>query len=297
MFKTIKLNKLLLAILLPAVIAVGAGMTSTFAAQEEAPEKPKKEGVPVPIIMYHSITLDDDNLGEYVVSLDQIESDIQYLKQKNFTPVFVNDLIRYVNYDGELPDKPIVLTFDDGFYNNREYLYGLLKKEDFKATISVVGDYTIDASESGEKQSALYSYLTWKDITEMRESGRYEFCNHSFSMHNLGERRGVLKKEGESADEYRHALICDIDGLQKLFETNCDFRPNVFTYPYGFNCDESEETLKALGFEAILGVEEKPNYIIKNDSECLYRLNRYNRSGMTDTVSFVENMMKDFENG
>ncbi|EXM37735.1 polysaccharide deacetylase [Ruminococcus albus SY3] len=296
MFKTIKLNKLLLGILLPAVIAIGAGMTSTFAAQEDKPEKSRKEGVPVPIIMYHSITLDDDCLSEYVVSLDQIESDIEYLKEKDFTPVFVNDLIRYVNYGGELPDKPIILTFDDGFYNNREYLYGLLKKEDFKATISVVGDYTINASESGEKQSALYSYLSWKDIAEMRESGRYEFCDHSCSMHSLGERRGVLKKEGESDDEYRHALISDIDGLQKLFETNCGFRPNVFTYPYGFYCDEAEETVKALGFEATLGVEEKPNYIIKNDSECLYGLNRYNRSGLTDTISFMENMLKDFEN-
>ena len=297
MFKTINLNKVLLTLLLPAVIVIGAGVTNTFAAQEEHQEAPETKGIPVPIIMYHSITLDNDRCGEYVVSLDQIEDDIEYLKQKDFTPVFVNDLIRYVNYGGELPDKPVILTFDDGFYNNREYLFGLLKKEDYKAVISIVGAYTTDASESGERPSAVYSYLSWKDINEMRESGRYEFCDHSYSMHGLDERRGILKKAGETNEEYRHALIKDIDGLQILFEKNCGFRPNVFTYPYGFSSPEAEDTIKALGFEASLGVEEKPNYMVKNDSECLYGLGRYNRSGLTDTVSFMENMLSDFEKG
>ncbi len=294
MFRTIKLNKLLLFILLPMIIVIGTQVTRSFASREMQQDNTEQHGIPVPIIMYHSITLDNDRCSEYVVSLDQIESDIAYLKENNFTPVFVNDLIRYVNYNGELPDKPVILTFDDGFYNNREYLFGLLKREDIKAVISVVGEYTINASESGERPSAKYSYLSWNDINEMRESGRYEFCNHSSNMHCLDERRGILKRPDETEESYRHALISDIDGMQMLLEKYCSFRPNVFTYPYGFTCEEAEKTIRSLGFEATMGVEEKPNYITKGNSECLYRLNRYNRSGLTDTSSFMKNMLKDF---
>ncbi|WP_295157045.1 polysaccharide deacetylase family protein [uncultured Ruminococcus sp.] len=295
MFRTIKLNKVFLAVLLPVVIAVGAGVKSTCSAEEKEDAKAENNGIAVPIIMYHSVLLDNEKCGEYIVSLDQVEEDIEYLKHNSFTPVFVNDLIKYVNYNGELPDKPVILTFDDGCYNNYEYLIGLLKKENFKATVSVVGSYTTDASESAENPSAAYSYLRWCDINEMRDSGYYEFCSHSFDMHSLEDRKGVLKKVSESDAEYRHALITDIDGLQRLFDTNCGFRPNTFTYPYGFHSDTAEQVIRELGFEASLGVEEKPNYIVKGDSHCLFGLNRYNRSGLTDTESFMNNMLSDFK--
>jgi peptidoglycan/xylan/chitin deacetylase (PgdA/CDA1 family) len=297
MFKTIKLNKVMAAVLLTIAAAVGAGIKSTFAASQQEEKHQKNDGIPVPIIMYHSITLDGDKCGEYVVSLDQIEADIEWLKQNSFTPVFVNDLIRFVNYNGELPDKPVILTFDDGCYNNYEYLIGLLKKEDFKATISVVGSYTLDASESGDMPSAAYSYLRWCDINEMRESGYYEFCNHSYDMHSLDDRRGILRKDGENDAEYQHALLTDIEGLQKLFDQNCAFKPNCFTYPYGFISPEAENIVKGLGFEASMGVEEKANYIVKGDSECLFGLHRYNRSGFYKTDSFMKKLLKEYENG
>lgn len=294
MFRTIRVSKLLPAILLLTAAAIFAGVKSGYAAQEELPQKKRPEGVPVPIIMYHSVLLDEEKCGEYIVSLDQVAEDIRYLKENNFTPVFVNDLIRYVNYNGELPDKPVILTFDDGCYNNYEYLIGLLKKENFKATISAVGSYTIDASESGDQPSAAYSYLRWSDINEMRDSGYYEFCSHSCNMHELEGRRGILPKDSESDAEYRHVLLNDINDLQKLFDANCGFKPNTFTYPYGFTCKEAEDILASLGFEATLGVEEKPNYIIKGDPDCLFGLNRYNRSGLTDTDSFMERLLSGY---
>lgn len=296
MFRTIKLNKLILALLLPVVILIGAGIKSTCAAQEYSSKTPDKNSIDVPVIMYHSVMLDNDKCGEYIVSLDQVSEDIRYLKQNNFTPVFVNDLIRYVNYNGKLPDKPVILTFDDGCYNNYEYLFGLLKKENFKATISVVGRFTQDASESGYPPTAAYSYLRWCDINEMRNSGYYEFCNHSYDMHGLEDRKGVLQKKNESDDQYRHALITDIDELQQLFDKNCDFKPNTFTYPYGFSSPIAAEIVKELGFEASLGVEEGINHIAKGDSECLYGLKRYNRSGLTNTEIFMKKLSNDLKN-
>ena len=185
------------------------------------------------------------------------------------------------------------MTFDDGCYNNYEYLFGTLKKENYKAVISIVGSYTTDSTESGSPPAAAYSYLRWSDINEMRESGYYEFCNHSFAMHELEGRRGILKKNDETQADYQHELITDIDGLQSMFDQNCGFKPNVFTYPYGFKTEEAEKIIKALGFEATLGVEEKPNHIVKGDSSCLFGLHRYNRSGMTDTESFMGNLLKD----
>ena len=87
----------------------------------------------------------------------------------------------------------------------------------------------------------------------------------------------------------------DTEDAKRLFDTNCGFKPNTFTYPYGFHSDTAEQVIRELGFEASLGVEEKPNYIVKGDSDCLFGLNRYNRSGLTDTESFMNNMLSDFK--
>lgn len=249
-------------------------------------------GIFVPIIMYHSVRKDESQWGRYVISPLQLEKDIIYLKQQGYTAVFVNDLIRYVNYDEKLPEKPCIITFDDGTYNNLTYVMPLLEKYDFKATISVVGSYTMAASESGEKPNPAYTYLRWEDINSMRKSGKVEFCNHSYDMHNFEVRKGSSQLKGESYDDYRKAFLNDTFKTQNLLYENCGFKPNVYTYPFGSSCENGRRLVKNAGFEASLGVEERPNYINKKDSDCLYDLHRYNRPYGTSSEEFFKKALK-----
>lgn len=282
MFISLRLRKSVM-IVLALVIAAAAAFGFSAQAQENGE---KKEGVAVPIIMYHSIIKDETRAGEYVITPIELEKDMLWLKNNGYTPVFVNDLIRYVKYDGELPEKPVVLTFDDGTYNYKEYLLPLLKKYDFKATVSIVGSYTDIACEEAQPSPA-YSYLDWQDVTELRDSGLVEICNHSYDMHNLGERRGVMQLENETYEEYRKIFLRDTTKLQDLCDEHCDFQPNVYTYPFGINCESSRRLVKNMGFEASLGVEGKMNYVVKGDESCLFNLNRYNRSGVESTDQFM----------
>lgn len=288
MFISLRLRKsvmILLALVIAAAVVFG------FSAQAQENDE-KKEGVAVPIIMYHSILKDEARTGEYVITPIELEKDMLWLKNNGYTPVFVNDLIRYVKYDGELPEKPVVLTFDDGTYNYKEYLLPLLKKYDFKATVSIVGSYTDIACEEAQPNPA-YSYLDWQDVTELRNSGLVEICNHSYDMHNLGERRGVMQLENETYEKYRKVFLRDITKLQDLCDEHCGFQPNVYTYPFGINCESSRRLVKNMGFEASLGVEGKMNYIVKGDESCLFDLNRYNRSGMENTNQFMSFLTRD----
>lgn len=296
MFCSIKIKRR--SILILAVVLLFSFLTvyivsskNTVGAQTKEQEN-KKDGIFVPIIMYHGVLRDESMLGDYVVSPMELEEDFIYLKNNGYTPVFVNDLIRYVNYDGELPKNPVVISFDDGNYNNYTYLYPLLKKYDFKACISLVGEYTVAAGESGDKPNPAYSYLSWKNVSEMRESGLVEFCSHSYAMHKLTPRKGVCRKSGESYENFRSVFIKDIFNLQNLADENCGFKPNVFTYPYGFNDESSRRLVKNCGFEASMGVCEKPNYIIKGSPKCLYNLNRYNRPSGISTEKFMKKALQ-----
>lgn len=255
-------------------------------AEKSAPRK-DTDNVNVPIIMYHSVLKDKTMRGDYIVTPEEVEADIIYLKEHGYTAVFIGDLINYVSERGELPEKPVVLTFDDGFYNNYLYILPLLQKYDFKASVSVVGSYTTDSSESAAQPDPAYSYLRWSDIKDMRVSGYFEICSHTYAMHELSPRKGVLRSSNESHDTYRSEFKKDVLGLQKLFEENCAFKPNVFTYPYGFYDTDSMQLVRECGFEASLSCEERMNVLKKCSPESLYEMGRFNRAGGISTEEFM----------
>ena len=83
-------------------------------------------GVQVPVIMYHAVIDDSRRLGQYVVSPAELESDFAWLQRNGYTAVLSEDLIRYVEDGTPLPEKPVLITFDDGYYNNwfaQPYIY------------------------------------------------------------------------------------------------------------------------------------------------------------------------------
>lgn len=73
------------------------------------------EGVCLPILMYHDITANPLEAGDYALTADQLEEDLRALKDNGWTPVSVSEVLRYVLEGGPLPDKPVLLVFDDGY--------------------------------------------------------------------------------------------------------------------------------------------------------------------------------------
>ena len=94
--------------------------------------------IKLPIIMYHGILNDTKYQGTYVIAPSQFESDLKKIQSDSYTTVTVHDIVEYVYNNRPLPPKPIMLTFDDGYYNNYLYAYPLLKKYGCKAVISPI---------------------------------------------------------------------------------------------------------------------------------------------------------------
>ena len=246
-----------------------------------------EEYIKVPIIMYHSILKDPARSNKYTITPAVLEEDLKYIKENCYETITISDLTSYVYDDTPLPPKPIILTFDDGHYNNYGYLYPLLEKYDMKAVISIVGSYTDKFSETNEA-NLNYSYLRWKDINELISSGRVEFQNHTYNLHdNTHGRIGAKKKKGESDDEYKKILEEDINKLQNEFKENTGYVPTCFTYPFGGISNSSLDIIKELGFKASLSCEEGINKITKNPNS-LYLLKRYNRPSYVSTYNIFK---------
>lgn len=246
--------------------------------------------VTVPILMYHSILKDTSRTGVYVVTPQQLECDLKYLKENGYQSVTMQELVDYVYFGTPLPEKPVVLTFDDGHLNNVVYATPLLKEFGMRAVLSVVGMYCDEATATNDNNVS-YSYLTWEQIAEVHKEGVFEIQNHSYQMHFLnGMRRGTLPMSGESETQYNQALTADIGRMQEQLIAQTGEVPTTFTYPFGFHSKQSREILQSMGFRATLICEEGVNCVTTGDLDCLFGLKRILRSGNDTTYSVMKNL-------
>ena len=250
---------------------------------------PREEKTKVPIIMYHSILKNNSQNSKYIVSPELLEEDLLYLKENGFTTIVVEDLIDYVYNNKPLPQKPIMLTFDDGHYNNYYYAYPLMKKYNMKMVISVVGEYAEQFSQS-DPSNPNYSYLTWQQIDELQKSGYVEIQNHTYSMHSIGARWGCMKTKGETVEEYQKILYQDLSLLQSRLEKETGKSPTAFTYPFGKISEYSYDVINKLGFKASFSCAEGIAQISENP-ECLYLLKRFIRPPYTRSADYFDKIL------
>lgn len=242
-----------------------------------APAVSEEKGIALPVLMYHQVLDLPSKLGKYVVSPAELESDMKLLTDMGFETVTVNDLIDFCDGKRNLPKKPVMLTFDDGYETDYINVFPLLQKYNMKAVFSVVGSYAEKYSEPNIDKHINYAHLSWDEMREMSKSGLCEFQNHSYDMHSLNGRRGALKKRGEDSEHYLKVMEEDIKHSQTLFYDNLGFAPRCFTYPFGSENDALREIIASHGFSASLGTYEKINMLTGARDE-LYDIRRYNRA-------------------
>lgn len=247
------------------------------------------DGVAVPIIMYHSILNNPSRQGDYVITPAQFEQDLQYLQANGYTTVVMADLIAYVKEGKALPDKPVVITFDDGYYNNYHYAHPLLETYGMRAVISPIAIWSEHYSaHPDECDRDNYSQLTWEQLRQMAQSGVWEIQNHSYDLHHMdGTQKGAAKRGGESDEGYRLRLKNDLATAQQLLTEQVGVTPTTFAYPFGAISAISQEVLEEMGFCASLSCEERTS-VLTRDPACLWRLGRYLRPANKDIATILK---------
>lgn len=272
---------------------VGAGIerqkVKTASAQDTS--------VMLPVAMYHSVTDEGDSPGEYVISPAMLEQDLKYLSDRGYETVIFTDLISYVKNGTPLPEKPVMLTFDDGYYNNYCNAYPLLQKYGMQAVLSPVGTLVEEFSETDDpEEHEVWSYCTKEELLEMSNSGVIEIQNHSYDFHELNPRKGCLRQTGEDEAAYRTIFLDDTQRAQELFVSLGIPQPVCYTYPYGARNEETDLLVEECGFMASLSCEEGISCIV-HDPACLKNIRRYNRDGRLSSEQFWQKVLGQVEEG
>ena len=225
--------------------------------------------VRIPVFCYHDILPEDkipkDKRGEadpWTISVEDFEKDLLYLLRRGYTPISTKDYVSNSYKGGKIPEKAFIVTIDDGNKSNLLYALPVIEKYKVPATFCLIGDI-IQLKEDEEALKNPYAkFMTEEEIRELAQSPLTEFASHSNKMHhqliesNDFERQGIIKKEEETLEEYREALLNDIVPFKTRIEDLTGKDCIAFTFPFGQVDVQSLPILKEAGF--------KINYALRN---------------------------------
>ena len=263
-------------LIVPIFLCFCVGAVTPEVAVQTQPETRE-----LPILMYHKVL--NSKKSKYIVSEKQLEADFLRLKQDGYETVFLSQVIDWVDGRGDLPPKPIVLTFDDGHYNNFHYALPLAQKHGIKFMIFPVTSFSQHTIRTNEPNNANYSHLTFEQMNQAVQTGLVEIGSHTHNMHKFKPRFGIAKVGQETTATYKENLVADIATSLELIEEAGVPRPKSFAYPFGKYSKESRDILREMGFRAMLTCSEKVNTITQGQEACLHELGRYNRDGGKST--------------
>ena len=196
---------------------------------------------PLPVLMYHHMVPDGQDCNDMTVTPGKFRSDLDTILAKGYTPVLPRELAA----GDALPEKPILITFDDGYRSNYDLVYPILQEYGVKACISIIvlmPDLPAD------------NFCFWSELQEMTDSGLVEIGSHSYRLHNLGEdsgnydaqgANGVERRAGESDTDFKARVLDDIQLshdriVEKLGGVTC------FAYPFGCSDPDAKALVDAL---------------------------------------------------
>lgn len=178
----------------------------------------------IPILMYHYVSPlppDADTIREGLsVSPETFRAHIEFLKSEGYSTISLYEMNEALNSGIELPQKSIVLTFDDSYTDHYNYVFPILKEYGFVGTFFVITEFTDNKNPN---------HLTWEQVKEMADAGM-SMESHTKTHHTL-------------VDRDEDFLVWEIIGSIESIESHTGKRPTIFSYPVG---RYDEETLQLL---------------------------------------------------
>lgn len=235
-------------------IAVPAAAVQGSAASDVSPSA--GDEIPIPILAYHNIAeeLPQGDRG-YYVTVEQFEKQLDVIEKYGYTTIHLRDLLAYRSGAFEMPEKPVIITFDDGYEGVYKYAYPALKQRGMTATFFILTGYT--GENNGDRKqndwdpgAPVSSHMTWEEIEELYEGG-FEIGSHTVDHENLVTvyEDGIEKGDFTWLDE-------ELNDSKEAINTHLKQDPPLFlAYPFGEGADDDriKTAVRDAGYQGAVG--------------------------------------------
>ena len=223
---------------------------------------PRAQQGKVPIVMYHDILPEIQVFFD--VTPEKLEADFQHIKDQNLTPISLQHLVTHLRTGIPLPEKPILLTFDDGYQGHYDYVYPLLKKFGYPATFSI-----FTAKVEGDVVGR--STVTWDQLREMAADPLITIAAHS------------VTHPPDLTQVPSAQLQEEVVASKQLLEEKLGIPIRYFTYPEGKHNPVVVEAVAAAGYQAALAMDDL-NEQYAGESPSLLAIARFGQSRLADVM-------------
>lgn len=245
-------------------------------------------GQPLPILMYHHFA--GESKSGTVVTPERFREQMTALREAGYEAVNVPQVIGFVREGTPLPEKPVLITMDDGYGSNLTVAAPILEETGMCATVFVIGinegeEYYVHSGEPMWQHR-----FAFEEAAPWVEKGIIDVQSHTFDMHQLESygysgRDGVRRIPGESDSEYRSALLADAEAFRQRREGRVATELLALAYPFGYYDPEADKVMKEAGYQLTVTIDERINWLHAGDEECLRMMGRFN---VTDGASGEE---------
>ncbi len=239
----------------------------------------------LPVLLYHHISENVEN--DMIVTPEKFEKDMKTISDMGYVGVTLDDIINYIEKGKDLPEKSVLITFDDGYMSNYEYAYPVLEKYGLKGVIFAVGEtYGKDTYPGTDKP--IYPHFSDAERKEMEESGVIEVECHTYGLHQSpalgGEYENILQKDGEEDLEYVKRLKGDIKKWTEILE----YEPKALAFPHGVSDLLSQAVLNEIGIKLTFSTVPKTDTLIKGMPLSGYAIGRFTVTQTTDISELLK---------
>lgn len=194
----------------------------------------------VPILMYHSVAEDPPAATRPLsVRPTQLASQLRFLRDHGFSGLTVTDLCERVRAGAALSERPVVLTFDDGYADTHEVALPLLIEHGFPATVFITTGWLRDAGTEAAGRP-LDRMMSWTQVREMADAG-IEIAAHSHSHPELDQL-------------HDRALHAELHGGRALLEDGLGGAVPSLAYPFGYSSRRVRDAVATTGYRQALAV-------------------------------------------
>lgn len=220
----------------------------------------------VVVLTYHDI-VENPRQDQYAVSTKNFRSQLEYLKKYNYRPISLARFASHSQGRAPLPDKAVMLTFDDGLKSYQDIVVPLLKEYGYPSVLSIVSIWADGLDQPPEYKNRL---LSWKQIKQLQQSPLVEVVSHSHNLHRwvssspqetyapsaITRIYHSNTKKYETEEAFRKRIRDDLVTSRERFIRMTGQAPAALTWPYGEYDRTTMEIARQAGFRYQLTLDE-----------------------------------------
>jgi peptidoglycan/xylan/chitin deacetylase (PgdA/CDA1 family) len=215
----------------------------------------------VPVMMYHDILPEKEVFFD--VTPEEFEADLQLIRDNGLTPISMDQLVNHLRTGLPLPEKPILLTFDDGYIGHYEHVLPLLREYGYPGLFSI---YTFKVGRDHGRPG-----VNWEQVQEMANDPLVTIAAHSVNHPRDLTELPVPEARREIAESKRE------------LEERLGIPIRYFTYPEGNYDDRVAQLVEEAGFAAALTMNDMEDFVA-GESESLLAIARLGQSRLEDVI-------------